>query len=210
MGVMWLHFAEPRLTDYEPQELELFQLYADQIAVAYEVVEQVHRDRAQAEQDRKLLINQRDEITKDLGKDYTETRNQARTYYALSITSSIVGLVFCLGGLSGLVSGTWTGVTVGTAATLFGIVSQIFGYFVFSRADAANRRMDQYHNESLQFRQLNMLIDYAGLLTDPGEQLRQRQAIMNAVVQRWFAAQPVTPGASVDGGPAQVPPVTAP
>jgi GAF domain-containing protein len=205
MGVLWLHFAEPRLTDYDAQELELFQVYADQIALAYDVVQQAIYDRAQAEKDRQLLKRQRDEITADLASDYSETRKQARNYFILSFTSSVSGLVLASIGLSGIVSGSFQGVTIGSMATLVGILSQVAAIFVFQRADNANRRMDQYHSESLQFRQLSILIDYASQLDQPEERARQKQSIMGLVLQRWFTAR--SPGSKSVTGP--VPPLEA-
>lgn len=148
LGVMWFHFAAdgPDKTQIDGDKA-VYQLFANQVGLAYENV--LQRERSEE----KLVASQRDFVSK-IDEDYDTARSQSRQYFIISLGTSILGvLLLSLMIASGQQSPIFTVLGIGA-----GILGQIASIFVFNIASQSHKRMDAYHEELFRLKQLDILL----------------------------------------------------
>ena len=181
IGVMWilLDNNHPNKTLSE-EDKDIFRVYANQIALVY-------TNATQSDDLSKKLKEAQNNITKHIEKDYTDTRNQSRAYYLLSLIGTFFGfsLFVCIVAL--LFSGVAYNEPKTIISTASAVLIEIISVFVFTRANAAHDRMDKYHRELFHIRQFEILL----LASEQLETQKQtRQTLIEAAAKSWFSGNP--------------------
>lgn len=179
IGVMWILFhdplPEPTLSE---ENLTIYRVYANQIALAY-------TNAQQAAQLRQSLARAENDFTNNIDAHYKDARRQSALYFILSLLTSIAGIFLAVWGTSNIFSGQTSSMVAGTFAAIFGVLFEAASVLVFLRANAANERMDRYHQELFRVRQLNILLS----ATDQLEQdtaFKSKVEIIQTTMTNWF------------------------
>ncbi len=128
---------------------------------------------------------------RELKEDYDDAQEQARLNYMASFIVALVGLIVIFLGVALALLNL---LAIGIVATAAGIITEAIGYLFFKRVDVANERMDRYHNERMEGRHLEMLLQACrGLTFKKREQCRER--IIIAATERWLGSPKAVPNA---------------
>lgn len=175
-GVMWLHFDAPRRVEYFLPELDIFQVYADQIALTYEIIEQ-------AQVDKKELRKLREDMTRDINIDFDVARKQSRFNYIFGWVGITIGyflIIFYLANPLGL------SLPLSNFSLFASSILEIVSFLFIARADSANKRADRYHRELLEVRQHNILMESTLNLANRDVRSKAQQDIISQVTNNWF------------------------
>jgi len=118
-----------------------------------------------------------------LDKDYEDARRQSRTNYIASLVVAGIGIAIIFAGTVFAISGM---LAFGIASAVGGIVTEAVTYLFFKRVDAANKRMDRYHAESLQIKQFENLLAACADLPTPAKREACKERVIEAVKAYWF------------------------
>jgi hypothetical protein len=75
---------------------------------------------------------------------------------------------------------------VGVPGVIAGVITEAVSLLFFHRADTANKRADQYHQELLQIRQLDNLIAACDELRPGERQEKCKEQVIEAATMQWF------------------------
>lgn len=185
IGVMWLHYRDYKgKQDFEPEQIEILQLYANQASAVYDIIA-------------RQFGSVNESIAKNIQEDYEDMRATGRSYYFLSFAVAVLGFAF-------IVAGIWNlrvGEGLSAIPIIVGAITEVASVLVFTRAEAAYKRLDLYHKERLHIKQLENLLTACNQLPTP----EQRDACKDSVIRQastlWF-------GSSANGGVTASPSVT--
>jgi GAF domain-containing protein len=205
IGVMWILFAKPLNKELSEEDKAIYQVYANQIALAY-------MNAKQSEELKQKVARSAFELTSNINDNYKDARKQAGIYFLISILSSLAGLLLIFYGIFNLVgnnnSGTQaannsnkeanitnaqtndsrigiTSVQQGGIATVIGVLLQGITVLAFDRGKAANERMDRYHRELYNIRQLEILLSATDQL-DSEAASQVKQQIIQSTTNSWI------------------------
>jgi GAF domain-containing protein len=179
-GVMWFHFKERRNTPFSKDEINLFQLYCNQFALAYDSAQEARSERRELEQLRR-------DITTDLKANYDDVRAYARTYLSLSVVGFALGSLIMIAGALLVLTEQ---LSDGTLGILGGIIVQVFSGLAFARADAANKRMDEYHQELVRVYHHNVLMESSRQIENENKRDETRQTVIDITNTSRFSLDP--------------------
>lgn len=185
LGVMWLFFERPKINDYTSQDMALFQLYADQIALTYDLIEQSHTDKEE-------LRRLGKDITVDINEYYRDTRSLAQRYNWLGLITSAGGILLITTGLifQNNAQNIWNpGFLIGSGVS---ILMAVISALAFRRADVSNRRMDTNRSELLEIRRLSILLEHVWHIGDEQSKKILQEKIMELAAKRWFNSDTIS------------------
>ncbi|MGF1459179.1 MAG: GAF domain-containing protein [Leptolyngbyaceae cyanobacterium] len=184
MGVMWILFPPDGRSLPTDEEKAIYQVYADQIALAFH-----NAQTSKALQDK--LEKNKFELTKNIDKNYNDARSQAGVYFVLSVFSSVVGLLLIFSGFFNMFMSEDSDNATTQAAenwpVLAGVLLQGVTVFAFTQAEKANTRMDKYHKELFDVRQLEILLSATDQLDDETSTSVKREIVKTAA-NSWIQA----------------------
>lgn len=135
VGVLWLHFDEPR--NFTRDEKEVYEAYAKQVALAYDNATYLQK-----------LAKVTSEYTLQFQEQYVVVARQAQRNHMVSIGVSIIGfivVVVCV--VIAVQTGDRLVALVSSFAALLSVVLQAASQLIFSHAQRSYNRMDNYHKE---------------------------------------------------------------
>jgi len=121
----------------------------------------------------------------DLDKDYKDARLQVKINYGIAVLGSIGGIILIF---VGAILSLKEILVIGVLSAVAGVIMEAVGILAFRRVDAANSRMDNYHKRSLQFKQLETLLDVCEELPASQEQTL-KISVIDKVSTTWFGTQ---------------------
>lgn len=125
-----------------------------------------------------------------LNQDYEEARQQSRWNYRIGLGVAVLGAVFIfVGTYLALKDKTY----VAVLSALAGVLAEAATLLFFKRTDNANERMDRYHQELVETRGLEILLDASGELPVGGMREQCREHIIKAATVLWLGQKPVKP-----------------
>jgi len=156
LGVMWIFFSKSTSEDMPEDDKAIYQVYANQIALAY----------ANSQQSEELKLKVRrgeDELAANVNRDYKDARMHARIYFLISLITSIAGLILIFYGVPQALNSSSPNSNQGGGfvAAVFGLVLEGATVLAFERGKAANERMDRYHRELFNLQKLSILLSAA-------------------------------------------------
>ncbi|BDI18179.1 hypothetical protein ANSO36C_39810 [Nostoc cf. commune SO-36] len=182
IGVMWILFSKPFEKELSEEDKAIYQVYANQIALAY-------TNAKQSEILKQKLSKNTSELTANIDHNYKDARKQANISFGISICTSLAGLILIFYGVSNLIAKndkTSQAFTGGSGiATLVGVLLQAVTVLAFDRGKAANERMDRYHKELYNVRQLEILLSATEQL-DPETAPKVKQEIIQSATNSWI------------------------
>lgn len=123
-----------------------------------------------------------DSLASKIDGDYDEAGRHSRYYFILSIAFSIGGLALLLLTVYFALTGR---IVFSVVAAVIGVIGEAAALLAFKRFDISNERMDRYHNELLQIRQLDILL--AACSGQPASSETEcRQGVITKAADRWF------------------------
>lgn len=182
IGVMWILFSKPFEKELSEEDKAIYQVYANQIALAYTSAKQ-------SEILKQKLSKNTSELTANIDHNYKDARKQANISFSISICTSLAGLILIFYGVSNLITKndkTSQAFTGGSGIAAFvGVLLQAVTVLAFDRGKAANERMDRYHKELYNVRQLEILLSATEQL-DPETALKVKQEIIQSATNSWI------------------------
>lgn len=133
------------------------------------------------------LLQVSDRMALRIDWDYKEAQQQARWYSRFSLGFAVAGFIMIL---IAVYLAMTSSLAVGILTTVVGLITQAISALFFSRADAANKRMDHYHKELLQIRQLELLLAACEELPTGQTQENSQLAVIQAAMTNWFGGPP--------------------
>ncbi|MBS1786145.1 MAG: response regulator [Acidobacteria bacterium] len=125
-----------------------------------------------------------------LNQDYEEARQQSRWNYRIGLGIAVLGAVFIfVGTYLALKDKTY----VAVLSALAGVLAEAATLLFFKRTDSANERMDRYHQELVETRGLEILLDASEELPVGGMREQCRERVINAATGLWLGQKPVKP-----------------
>lgn len=124
-----------------------------------------------------------DTLSDMLEDDYESAREQAKVNFWASLVVSVIGIIIVFVGVGLWVAGREN---LGISSTIGGIISATIGLLFFARADAANKRMDRYHNELVSIRRFDNLLAACDEMTTHKQQDVSKEAVVRAATKSWF------------------------
>ena len=140
--------------------------------------------RALARSDSRLL-QVSDRMALRIDWDYKEAQQQARWYSRFSLGFTVAGFIMIL---IAVYLAMTSSLAVGILTTVVGVITQAISALFFRRVDAANKRMDHYHQELLQIRQVELLLAACEELPTGEIQENSQEAVIQAAMTSWFGA----------------------
>lgn len=124
-------------------------------------------------------------VAEQIESDYRSTQQQAKYNFSVSAFVSLLGFIMIFTGI-GL---AWLDrLTIGIVGTASGMLVEVLGYLFFRRLDAANQRMDSYHDELLQTYRLEYLL--AASVHLPAEkQVTAIEKALHTATTSWLGAR---------------------
>ncbi|MBL8189348.1 MAG: response regulator [Acidobacteria bacterium] len=123
-----------------------------------------------------------------LNEDYEEARRQSRWNYRVGLGVAVLGGAFILAGTYlALIDKTY----VAVLSALAGLLAEAATVLFFKRTDLANERMDRYHQELVETRGLEILLDASGELPVGGMREQCRERVINAATALWLGPKPM-------------------
>lgn len=177
IGVMWILLGNNRShKTLSNDEKNIYRVYANQIALAY-----TNATRSADLAD--MLNSAQNDFTKQIEKHYQDIYGQSRSYYRISLITTILGLLLFASVPFLLYSEfTYKQPTAISISLVAGLI-EIASVFVFTRTNAAHERMDKYHRELFKVRQFNILL----LATDQLDQQEPtKQMVIESTVKSWL------------------------
>ncbi|MBD2498912.1 GAF domain-containing protein [Nostoc sp. FACHB-280] len=184
IGVMWIIFSKSFEEELSEEDKAIYQVYANQIALAYTSAKK-------SEVLKQKLSKSTSELTVNINHNYKDARKQANISFGISICTSIAGLILIFYGVSNLISNnnnhnSSQALTGGSGiATFVGVLLQAVTVLAFDRGKAANERMDRYHKELYNVRQLEILLSATEQL-DPETSPKIKQQIIQTATNKWI------------------------
>jgi len=159
------------------------------------------------ENDRRWLLRVQSALKgtdEELKKDYTSAFWQSIVIFIASLIVVLAGAVIIFRGIVLTLDGQ---IPVGVASTVAGLVTEAVSYLFFRRVDAANRRMDCYHQERFQGQRFETLLQACdGIRSDLRREKCREQVILSAA-GRWLGgcshSQVISQAAQPDGQAAE-------
>jgi GAF domain-containing protein len=179
LGVMWILFTggiPPQ--NYIDDHTEIYKLYANQIALAYD----------NAKQFESLKNKSKDELHKQISLDYKNARRSSNWFFYVSLASSIVGLFLIFGGANKLLASPENGAVNdqnAQNAISVGALLQAVTVLAFQQSKSANDRVDQYHKELYNTGKLSILLSATEQL-EPDLVQQEKKQIIQATTQSWM------------------------
>jgi len=188
MGVMWIIFSKDFHTEDLEQEYEVYKVYVNQIALAYE-------NAYRFEQFKKKETN---DLVNEITKDSKELRKQALILYSTSWVFSVLSLVLILGGIyyQLVKSDSKNSLNAGGFVAITGVILNTVTVLAFNREKDANNRVDQYHKEIYNVGKLRILLSATEQLIDPETIKEEKKRIIQATINPWL--QPTNEPSSAD------------
>jgi len=121
----------------------------------------------------------------ELKEDYDNAQKQSAANYWASLGVAVVGIVIIFLGMA-LVLGNQ--LEIGVASTVGGLVTEGISYLFFKRVDAANERMDQYHEGRIEGQRFGTLLRACDGLDSERKRGRCREQVIKAATKRWLGA----------------------
>ncbi|PSB41183.1 TRADD-N-associated membrane domain-containing protein, partial [Chamaesiphon polymorphus] len=181
IGVMWMLFSRPFARDLSEEDKAIYQVYANQIALAYSSAKQ-------SEELKQKLSKNTFELTANIDLNYKDARNQAIICFVVSLCTSIAGIILLFYGFYHVIEKkdktSDTLVKSGMAA-LVGAFLQGVTVLAFNQGKAANERMDRYHKELYNVRKLQILLSATEQLS-PETSPQAKQQIIQSTTNSWI------------------------
>ncbi|BAY35580.1 hypothetical protein NIES2107_74920 (plasmid) [Nostoc carneum NIES-2107] len=208
IGVMWILFSRKIDEKQLENNKDVYQAYANQIALAYENAKKIEE-----------LENKE---TKDLSRELTtysnDVRKEAKTWFFLSLFSTIPGFILICYGVFLLHTGIHNllltnevnknnlhkevtleskknqnepkkpepqNFIVGALASGSGVILEAVTVLFFNRVNEANKRLDRYHEERVNIGKLSILLA-ATEQTAPEVRPEEKQSIIHLTANNWF------------------------
>ncbi|MBE0683965.1 MAG: response regulator [Anaerolineales bacterium] len=124
-----------------------------------------------------------DEITDQLKTDYLDARQQSRMNYWASLSVAVMGIIIIFVGTALTL---WGIQAIGIVSAIGGVVTEAVSYLFFKRVDVANKRMDQYHTESLQTRRFENLLASCDEITSSERRETSKEKVIETARIYWF------------------------
>ena len=140
----------------------------------------------------KNSIDQNDVMIND---DYKSTRRQSWIYFVSSLISAMIGIAILFFGIvlaffQGQKGFTFSQqITIGLLSAAASIIMEAVSVLFFRRADAANQRMDLYHQERLQGQRYKILLDTCNSITSSTDQEACCIRIIQVASDSWLNHQ---------------------
>ena len=131
-------------------------------------------------------------IDDNLKHDYREAQGQARLMFGLSLVFISLGSIFLFTSLGVIISligktppnSSWMSPAAGLVTAIAGVIGQAAGVLIFRRLDAANARIEHYHDERLTGQRFETLLHACEDLGDEREKVRVQ--IVRAAAASWL------------------------
>jgi transcriptional regulator with GAF, ATPase, and Fis domain len=179
IGVMWIFFSKPIDKKQLEEDKDVYKLYLNQIALAYNNCNQFEELKKKASED----------LSKKIDVDIIEARKEANYFSYLTLGSSAVGLVLIFGGLIWSLTNNGTNpknsIDTGKLTAISGVLVQAVTVLAFNRGKEANDRVDKYHKEVYTVGQLNILLSATEQL-DPRIIQEEKQKIIQTTTTHWL------------------------
>lgn len=198
IGVVWILFSK-RNHDNPLEHTEIYTLYANQIALAYD----------NARQFEKLKNRQQEDLSKEINRDYRSVRLEASIYFLISLVSSLAGLYLIFTGVNAMLLSESTkqgeilnqnGETLAKEmpeaestkqisdranTAWIGILLQGVTVLAFQQGRRAHDRSDRYHQELYNTGKLSILLSATEQL-DPEIIHEEKRQIIQATTRAWL------------------------
>lgn len=168
MGVMWILFAKSIDTEQLEKNQEIYRVYANQIALAY----------ANSKKFEELKTKDSKSLANVIKRDHLLVFSQAIIWFLLSVCSSSVGLYLIFNSYS------FQG-EQDIKNTAIGLLLQGITVLAINQGIKANKRMDEYHQESYNTNQLNILLS-ATEEFNPEIMQEEKQKIIRTTTKQWL------------------------
>lgn len=184
-GVIWYFFSEVLREDPKSEDLNMFKLYANLIALGYDNVM-----RAQERDDRisdlqEEIKSQNDELVKRIQRHYNTTEKRSKGYFRAGVFFGIAGIIIVF--VMIIYAFVEKSYLIGGLGAMSGVVIQVINALLFSRANAEDDRLERFHNEILQIQFLNILFSHSEKLKVTDAETASKENILTAVTSAWFS-----------------------
>lgn len=127
-------------------------------------------------------------LASKLDQDYREARQQSRLNYRLSLIIAALGAAIIFAGAYLALNDKKY---VAILSAMAGVLAEATTVLFFKRTDSANERMDRYHRELLETRELEILLDACEEL--PGGKMRDqcKERVINTATAMWLGPKQV-------------------
>lgn len=120
-----------------------------------------------------------------LKQDYKNAQKQAATYFWTAFVVALIGILIIFAGIL-LAFLPGKNEYVGIAGTAMGLITEAASLLFFKRVDAANKRMDKYHDERIQGRHFDLLIKACEGSISATKRGRCRELIIRQASATWL------------------------
>ena len=188
MGVVWIIFSKYFHEENLEQDNEVYKVYVNQIALAYE----------NANRFEQFKKKENDDLVNAITEDSKELRTQASRLYWTSLFFSVLSCFLILGGISYQVvkSDSRNSLNAGGFVAIAGVILNAVTVLAFNREKEANNRVDQYHREIYNVGKLRILLSATEQLIDPETVKEEKKKIIQAAMNPWL--QPTDELSSID------------
>ncbi len=176
IGVMWILFSDPSYKKQLEKDKDMYKIYINQIALAYENAEKFEELKKKAKED----------LSRDIKLDYKNARRQATFFFAISVVASLTGLGLIFASVPQLLkSDTKNLLNGGAISAVAGVLLEAITILAFNRAKEANERLDRYHQEIYHVGELSILLSATEQL-DPQIMQEEKQKIIQTTTNHWL------------------------
>lgn len=127
------------------------------------------------------------EIAESIDQDYNDARQQAKSYFWLSVAVAIFGVAVIFVSVLLAILGH---LEVGVPGIVAGVITESVGYLIFNQSAHANRRMDHYHRELLENQQFQNLLEACEQLNRPENQEINKMTVIASANTKWLGVPP--------------------
>jgi GAF domain-containing protein len=184
IGVVWILLGRSSSTPKRSFDEEVISSYVNTIALSYANSTQFHD----------LITRSQNDLDQQMKKDNANVRRQSNHYFLLAFFTSWTGIIMLMLGIFLLYSDgngnfgakKWNAISLGALGT--GLALEVCTILVFRQLEAANRRLDQYHRESLSIGQLNILLSASNQVSEADS---LKSSLIEGAKAKWLAGSEV-------------------
>ncbi len=133
----------------------------------------------------------------ELKQDYKNAQKQAAANFGAAFVVAMIGILIIFTGIvlafifnesNPKCPEGFQNRYIGIVGTVTGLITEAVSLLFFKRVDAANKRMDKYHDERIQGRHFDMLLNACEGLTSATKRGRCRELTIHQAVTAWLGS----------------------
>ena len=128
----------------------------------------------------------------ELKQDYENAQQQAKANFLGAFIVALIGIAIIFGGTIFTFWDQCSSIKIQNLTTIAGLVTEAVALLFFKRVDAANTRMDKYHEERIQGRHFDVLLSACEGFTSATKRGRCRESVVTQATKTWLGSEKET------------------